>query len=45
MRHGVPVCVYMCVQYCVSGERGELCVGVGVFGIVVMSSFKLCGHQ
>ena len=38
----VYVCVYVC-GVCVEGS--ESCVGVGVFGIVVVFSFQLCGHR
>ena len=47
--YGVPVCmcVYVCAVVCVhvSGDGGKLSVGVGVCGIVVVSSFQLCGSQ
>ena len=43
------MCVCLCVCLCGGGGNGgvggELCVDVGVFGVVVVSSFQLCGHQ
>ena len=45
VQHSVCVCVCVCVFVyvcvCVIGEGGELYVGVGVFGTVVVSSFQL----
>ena len=47
MWYGVPICMcaYVCVQCSVWGRGVNLCASVGVFGIVGVSSFQLCGHQ
>ena len=40
------MCVFVRACVCVSGGGGEfVCVSVGVCGVVVVSSFQLCGHR